>query len=113
MRFPTYTAALVLYHCVFFCKRDAVAKPGVFSTEVDVRNPENAARIKIITTVHPTVLHRPRRPAIKRVDAVRVVDRDLVLAERAGCHCLIHRPMSWNAVVTATNKANSGRHRHQ
>ena len=67
-----------------FPKFDAVAKPGVFSTEVDVRNPENAARIKIITTVHPTVLHRPLGSAIKRVEAVRVVERDLVLAERPG-----------------------------
>jgi hypothetical protein len=96
-----------------FFKSYAVANLRFFSTEVDVRNPANAARPIIITTVHPTVLHRPRRPAIKRVDAVRVVERDLVLAERTGCHCPIHRPMLWNAVVTATNKANSGRHRHQ
>ena len=82
MRFPRYTAALVLYHCGFFCKRDAVAKPGVFSTEVDVPTPINAARKKIIRTVHPTVLHRPLGSAIKRVEAVRVVERDLVLAER-------------------------------
>ena len=96
-----------------FFKRDAVAKPRVFSTEVDVRNPAKAARPIIIRPVHPTVTHRPRRPAIKRVDAVRVVERHLVLAERPGCHRPIHRPMLWNAVVTATNKANSGRHRHQ
>ena len=97
-----------------FSKFDAVAKPGVFSTEVDVRNPAKAARRKIITPVHPTVLHRPRRPAIKRVDAVRVVERDLVLAERPGCHRPIHRPpIKQIAVVTATNKANSGCHRHQ
>ena len=96
-----------------FFKRDAVAKPRAFSTEVDVPTPAKAARPIIIRPVHPTVSHRPRRSAIERVDAVRVVERDLVLAERAGCHCLIHRPMLWNAVVTATNKANSGRHRHQ
>ena len=91
-----------------------MAKPGVFSTEVDVRNPVNAARIKIITTVYPTVLHRPLGSAIKRVEAVRVVERDLVLAERPGCHRPIHRPpIKQIAVVTATNKANSGCHRHQ
>ena len=49
---------------------------------MNVRNPTDAARPKIIWPVHPTVTHRPRWTAIKRVDSIGVVERHLVLAER-------------------------------
>ena len=135
---------------------------------MQVRNPTDAVRPKIIWPVHPTVTHRPLWTAVKRVDDVRVVQRHLVLAERvevvvqradghgveetrtgagartrnwlwagaktaaecggvgwgprqgeavvtARCYGtrLSPPPIKQIALVTATNHANSGCHRHQ